>query len=75
MVGGANIAEAIAVAPETMLLTPSAFARHGLIAQGVPEDRIAITPREIDPGFFKAPSRFGTREQEERFGWAGDSYS
>ena len=33
MVGGANIAEAIALAPETMLLTPSAFARQGLIAQ------------------------------------------
>ena len=72
MVGGANIAEAIAVAPETMLLTPSAFARQGLIAQGVPEDRIAITPRGIDPGFFRPPSDSERENLRERFGWAGE---
>ena len=67
MVGGANIGKAIAVAPETMLLTLSAFARQGLMAQGVPEDRIAITPRGIDPGFFRPPSDLERENLRERF--------
>ena len=70
MVGGANIAESVADNPGTMLLAPSAFARHGLVAQGVPEDRIAITPRGIDPGFFRPPSDSERENLRERFGWA-----
>ena len=35
-----------------LVLTPSKFCRDGLIASGMPGDRIAILPHGVDPAFF-----------------------
>jgi glycosyltransferase involved in cell wall biosynthesis len=70
--GGLSIPDALAANPATVLLTPSAFARLGLVAQGVPEERIAVVPRGIDPGFFRPPSESERDNLRERFGWSDE---
>jgi glycosyltransferase involved in cell wall biosynthesis len=44
----------------------------GLVAQGVPEERIAVVPRGIDPGFFRPPSESERDNLRERFGWSDE---
>lgn len=70
--GGLSVADALAANPAAILLTPSAFARLGLVAQGVPEERIAVVPRGIDPGFFRPPSESERDNLRERFGWSDE---
>jgi len=70
--GGLSVADALVDNPATTLLTPSAFARLGLVAQGVPEERIAVVPRGIDPGFFRPPSESERDNLRERFGWSDE---
>lgn len=70
--GGVSVPDALAANPATALLTPSTFSRLGLVAQGVPEDRIQIVPRGIDPGFFRPPSESERENLRERFGWADE---
>lgn len=72
MVGGVPVADALANNPETVLLTPSNFSQIGLVAQGVPESRIAVVPRGIDPGFFRPPSDSERENLRERFGWTDE---
>lgn len=67
--GGLSVADALAANPSTKLLTPSSFARLGLVAQGVPEERIEVVPRGIDPGFFRPPSDSERNNLRERFAW------
>jgi glycosyltransferase involved in cell wall biosynthesis len=59
----------VEAAEEVEILTPSEFARQGLLRLGVPAERVHVVPRGIDPGFLRpaaAPERDGLRE---RFGW------
>tara|TARA_Y100001934_G_scaffold99055_1_gene121930 strand:+ start:14498 stop:15643 length:1146 start_codon:yes stop_codon:yes gene_type:complete len=70
--GGVSLSDALANNPSTSLLTPSAFGRHGLVAQGVPEGRIHVVPRGVDTGFFRPPSDSERQNLRERFGWTGD---
>ena len=72
IVGGLSVVDALCANPATALLTPSAFARLGLVAQGVPEERIAVVPRGIDPGFFRPPSESERDNLRERFGWSDE---
>lgn len=72
MADGVAVVDALTTNPSTMLLTPSAFARQGLLFQGVSEDRIAIAPRGVDPGFFRPPSKSERENLRQRFGWTGD---
>ena len=72
IVGGLSVVDALCANPATTLLTPSAFARFGLVAQGVPEERIAVVPRGIDPGFFRPPSESERDNLRERFGWSDE---
>ena len=60
----------LAARRDVTLLTPSEFARHGLVAQGAPADRIVVVPRGIDPGFFHPPSQGDRDGLRKRFGWA-----
>ncbi len=53
---GVSLAETLASNPTTGLLTPSAFARLGLLAQGIPNERIHVVPRGVETGFFRPPS-------------------
>ncbi|MEC9184947.1 MAG: glycosyltransferase, partial [Pseudomonadota bacterium] len=69
---GLSVPEALASNPTTRLLTPSAFARIGLVAQGVPETRIDVVPRGVDPGFFRPPSDSERENLRERFGWVDE---
>ncbi len=70
--GGMSVTDALTANPATTLLTPSAFARLGLVTQGVPEERIAVVPRGIDPGFFRPPSESERDNLRERFGWSDE---
>ena len=70
--GGMSVTDALTDNPATTLLTPSAFARLGLVTQGVPEERIAVVPRGIDPGFFRPPSESERDNLRERFGWSDE---
>lgn len=70
--GGVTVPDALAANPSTTLLTPSAFARFGLMAQGVPEERIQIVPRGVDPGFFRPPCESERDNLRERFGWSDE---
>jgi glycosyltransferase involved in cell wall biosynthesis len=72
IVGGLSVVDALCANPATALLTPSAFARFGLVAQGVPEERISVVPRGIDPGFFRPPSESERGNLRERFGWSDE---
>jgi len=69
---GHSVAEALAANPTTGLLTPSAFSRIGLVAQGIPEERVHIVPRGVDPGFFRPPSDSERENLRERFGWTDE---
>ena len=70
--GGMSVTDALTANLATTLLAPSAFARLGLVTQGVPEERIAVVPRGIDPGFFRPPSESERDNLRERFGWSDE---
>ena len=42
------------------------------MAQGVPETRIDVVPRGVDPGFFRPPSDSERVNLRERFGWVDE---
>ena len=69
---GMSVTDALTANLATTLLAPSAFARLGLVTQGVPEERIAVVPRGIDPGFFRPPSESERDNLRERFGWSDE---
>ena len=69
---GVSLAETLASNPTTGLLTPSAFARLGLLAQGIPNERIHVVPRGVETGFFRPPSESERKNLRQRFGWTDE---
>ena len=71
VMGGAPLAETLA-GNSVGLLTPSEWTRQGLIAAGVPEDRVQVVPRGFDPGFMRPATGDERDGLRDRFGWTDE---
>ena len=71
VVGGIPIEEAIA-ASDALIYTPSRWSRDGLVANGIPGERITVVGHGVDTALWRPAGEAERHSLRRRFGWEGE---